>query len=244
MPRTYNRKKGQQYDHEELSQRLKWSLLGIFAFIAGSILVLNFFGPQIGALFGFISVNRNYQGPSAAVTVSPPSFADVPDATNEDNINVEGYSIPGSNVKLFVNGQEKGEALADADGKFVFEDVFLIEARNSLFTKAVDDKGNESDKSEIHYITVDKEKPDIDIEEPDNGDTIKNLNERVMIRGKVSEKAKISINKRLVVQKPDLTFEYLLGVSEGEVIITVEATDEAGNTKVESIGIEYKKESG
>ncbi len=65
-----------------------------------------------------------------------------------------------------------------------------------------------------------------------------------MIRGKVSEKAKIRINDRLVVQKPDLSFEFLLGVSEGDVNIKVEATDEAGNTKVLVVQIEYKRESG
>lgn len=247
MPNSYNRKRRpryQKYDHEELGKRLRLSLVGIFVFIATVILLLNFFGPQIGAIFGFISINRNQEGPSANITLNPPSFSDLPKATNEEFINIEGYSPPGSNVKLFLNGPEKGDVLTSGDGMFIFEDVLLIEGRNTVFAKAYDDKGNGSDKSETHIITVDNDKPDIDIDAPKDGDTVRNLNERVMIRGKVSEKTQITINDRLVVQKPDLSFEFLLGVSEGNVNIKVEATDEAGNVKVLVIQIEYKRESG
>jgi len=247
VPRPYSRKrivKPQKYDHEELSKRLRWSLIGIFAFITTVILLLNFFGPQIGALFGFISINRNQEGPSANITLNPPSFSDLPKATNEEFINIEGYAPAGSDVKLYLNGPEKGEVMASGDGMFIFENILLIKGRNTVFARAFDEKGNESDKSETHIITVDNDKPDIDVDTPKDGDTVRNLNERVMIRGKVSERAQIRINDRLVVQKPDFSFEFLLGVSEGDVKIKVEATDEAGNTKVLVIQIKYKRESG
>jgi len=245
--KSYDRKRrtqSQKYNHEELNKKLRWSLVGIFAFITCGILILNFFGPQIGALFGFISINRNLEIPSANITLNPPSFADLPKATNQDSINIEGHAPAGSNVKLYLNGPEKGEVLTSGDGKFIFENKHLIEGRNTIFARAYDEKGNESEKSETHIITLDKDKPDLDIESPKDGNTIKNLNERVMIRGNVNEKAKIRINNRLVVQKPDFSFEFLLGVSEGSVKIKVEATDEAGNSRVVVIGIEYKKESG
>jgi len=237
------RKPTQKYDQEQLSKRLRMSLLGIFGFLLGGLLILNFFGSEIGALLGFVSIHKNDEDTIADVTVNPPSFADLPKATNQDTINIEGYAAPGSTVKIFVNGPEKGEVIADAEGKFMFENIFLIESRNTVFAKSVDEKGHESEKSETQIIMVDNSKPDIDIESPKPGDTIKNLNERVLIRGKVSEKAKITINKKLVVQKPDLTFEYLLGVVEGDVKITVEAVDEAGNSKIEAFNIKYQKES-
>lgn len=243
MPTRYKRKQTQKYDQKELARRLRFSLLGIFGFIIIGLLVLNFFGPKLGALLGFISVYRNDQGPTAAITVNPPSFAELPDAINQDNIRIEGYSLPSSTVKLFVNGKERAEVLAGDDGIFIFDDVTLIQARNSLFAKTVDEAGNQSDKSETRYVLVDKEEPDIDIESPELGETIRNLNDRVMIRGKVSEEARITINERLVVQKPDLSYEYLLGVSEGDIIITVEAVDEAGNSNKESITINYQNES-
>lgn len=236
-------KRRSKYDKEELSRRLRFSLLGIFAFIFLVIALMSLYGPQIGALFGFISVNRNRELPKARVTLTTPSFENLPDAVNKNVITVEGYAREGDNVKLYVNGPAIGKVLVGGDNKFIFEDVQLINGRNTIFAKSVDDSGNESEKSETHVIMVDKEKPEIEIEQPNDGDTIKNLNERVFIKGSVNEEVSIRINDRLAVQKPNLDFEFLLGVEEGDVVITVEATDEAGNTEVEKIGITYEKES-
>ncbi|MFC1755943.1 hypothetical protein ACFLZK_01235 [Patescibacteria group bacterium] len=241
---TYSKRKktSSKYDHKELSKKLRFALLGIFAFIFLALIAVNFFGPQIGALFGFISVNRNAEGPKAKVTLSTPSFAELPDATNEEEITIEGYAQKGTNVKIFVNGPEKGETLVGDDGKFVFENIPLIEGRNTLFAKSFQND-NESEKSETRVITVDKDKPKIKIEKPKDGDTIKNLNERVLVKGSVNEKAKVRINDRLAVLKPNLSFEFLLGVDEGDVVITVEAIDEAGNSEITKVGVTYKKES-
>ena len=59
----------------------------------------------------------------------------------------------------------------------------------------------------------------------------------------MSEKSTIRVNNMLAVVKPDLTFEILLGVKEGDVEILVEATDQAGNVKVEKINIKYETKS-
>jgi len=232
-----------KFNRQELSKRLKFSLLGIFAFIFLGIVSLNFFGPQIGAMFGFISVNRNKEGPKAKATLNTPSFLDIPNAVKDETITIEGYAREGYNIKLYVNGPSVGEVLVGGDNKFIFENVSLIDGRNTVFAKAVDGQGNESEKSETQVIVVDKEKPKIKIETPKDGDVVKNLNDRVFIKGEISEKATIRINDRLAVQKPDLSFEFLLGVKEGDIVITIEATDEAGNTEVEKIGIKYIKES-
>ncbi|MCA9302445.1 hypothetical protein KDA10_03765, partial [candidate division WWE3 bacterium] len=91
--------------------------------------------------------------------------------------------------------------------------------------------------------TVDTIEPKIEITAPEKDKTVKNLNERVLIQGKISEKATIRINDRLAVQKPDLTFEFILGVKQGEVEVTVEAVDEAGNKKEEKLKFTYLKQS-
>ena len=56
--------------------------------------------------------------------------------------------------------------------------------------------------------------------------------------------SEVKINGRTAVMKGDNGFELLLGVGEGEVEIKVEATDLAGNTRVESIYITYEKRGG
>ena len=217
------------------------SLIGIFVFIIGGIVAVNFFGPEIGALFGFISANRNVELPQPKKALNAPIFKELPDATNNKELTIEGTSIPGATIKLFLNGPEKGEALVDGEGKFVFENINLISGRNTIFAKAIDEEGNESERSDTKVITVDTKEPKIEIEEPGNGSTVTNLDKRVTVKGSINEKAKVRINGKLAIQKPDLSFEYLLGVSEGDVAIKIEATDEAGNKKEEEIFIKYNK---
>jgi hypothetical protein len=43
----------------------------------------------------------------------------------------------------------------------------------------------------------------------------------------------------LAVVRPDLTFDFLLGVTEGKVAIKIEATDDAGNIATETIDVTY-----
>ena len=64
-----------------------------------------------------------------------------------------------------------------------------------------------------------------------------------MIIGKINEKATITVNDKQAVQKPDLTFEFQLGVKEGEVSVKVNATDEAGNKEEKSFKIRYVRQS-
>lgn len=242
MPVYRARRKKDDPETVEMRSRLSKTILGIFAFLCITIIAVSFFGPQIGALFGFISVNRNQQVPEARATVSPPSFVSLPKATKDKSITLEGFSNAGSTVKLFLNGPEKGEVLTGGDGKFVFEGIELIDGRNTIFAKAVASSGVESERSETHVITVDTKAPKIEITNPDSGETVKNLDKRVLVTGEVSEKAKITVNEKLAVQRSDMSFEYLLGVSEGDVEVKVKAVDEAGNESEAKLFFKYEKD--
>jgi hypothetical protein len=224
---------------KELKWMLRMSLLGIVGFIFLAVIIFKFFTPQVGSLFGFLSIYRNQSEPQTKVNLTPPTFFDVPTATNSNTLNIKGYAPSGATVVLFVNGPEKARTLVGGDGQFLFENVALIDGRNTFFAKTTDETGNESEKSEVKTVVVDNKKPEITIDQPKDGDTIKNLDKRVLVTGSVSEKSKITVNDKLAVLKPDLSFEYLLGVSSGEVEIKVKAVDEAGNEKTESVKITY-----
>lgn len=227
---------------EELKNRLFKAMFGIVALVGVGIISITFFGPTVGALFGFVSKYRNDDDVKIRAAIPPPTFVNPPAASSKDTINLEGYAKPGSTIKIFVNGPEKGVTTAGVDGNFVFDEVKLIKGRNTLFARA-EFEAEESEKSEVINIIYDTDDPDLDLDEPKNGDTVKNLNERVLVRGRVDEKAEVRINDRLAVQKPDFSFEFLLGVSEGNVEIKVVATDEAGNKDEKVVNVVYKKES-
>lgn len=249
MPIKY-KKPNQKYtkdksiSQEALAKRLTITVGAIFGLLIVGIVGFSFFGPQIGALFGFISVNKNDQGPTVKVSLSAPVFYELPSHVKDKEIKIEGFTTPQTKVKLYVNGPEQAETYSNEEGIFNFENVSLNNGRNTLFAKSFsNDNNSESEKSETQVIIYDEKKPRITILEPEDNQTIKNLNERVRIVGEINEEVEIRINDRLVVQKPDNSFDFLLGVKEGEVLVKVSATDKAGNEEIEEFKIYYKKEA-
>lgn len=228
---------------EELLRKLKITLGALFATIAIVVGGLTFFGPKIGSFFLLLSRNRNNEGPGDTIAPTAPLFSQVPQAASKKKINLNGITEPGAKVRLFVNGPEKGETTADNDGAFTFVDVELGEGNNIIFAKAIDENGNESEKSKVFTIAFDDESPEVEITKPQDGEEIKNLNRRVLVQGTLSEEATVKVNGKQAVVKPDNTFELLLGVDEGDVSIKVEATDKAGNKSEAFVNIKYQKDS-
>ncbi len=226
---------------KELRDRLRKRMLGIWIIIIIGILSLFIFAPQVGSLFGYFSKYRNDPGYVPTPKPIPPVFLDAPKATNKDSITLTGRALQGSSVKIFVNGPEKGNTTVGNDGIFTFSEIHLNVGTNSIFAKSYDDKGNESESSEFLIINYDKEAPKITIEKPKDGDTVKNLDKRIEIEGKIDEKATITINEKTAIQKSDLSFNYFMSASEGDVEIKIEVTDIAGNKSTEEFKVKYVK---
>lgn len=236
----------QQVEHiteADLYRKLFTTILSIFIVIGFVFVAFSFFGPSVGSFFGILSTNRNSSGSVDRIAPNSPIFSNIPRATKEKSITINGLAESGTNIKLFVNGPEVASTVADSEGLFTFTDVTLFEGPNTIFAKAIDDTGNESPKSETIRLVVDNDKPEIEILEPKDEAVVRNLNGRVQIKGELNEKATVFINDRKAIVKPDLTFELLLGVSEGEVEIKVVATDEAGNEETEEFKITYVRGS-
>lgn len=239
----YSNLNNQHLTERQLSRKLLLNLVGIIVVIVVVVLGLFVFAPKIGFLFGLFSVHRNDPGYMPTLKVAPPDFVDVPKAINKDETSLHGYAQPGTVVVLYVNGPEKARTTADSDGQFNFSGIKLNEGKNTLFAKGIDEKNVESDKTDYFYITLDKQAPKFDELSPKDGDTVRNLDKRVEVTGKLNELATITINGSYAVQKSDFTFDFLLGVNEGGVKITLDAVDEAGNKTEKVINITYEKKS-
>jgi hypothetical protein len=227
----------------ELQRRLLLNLIGIAVIILIVVLSLFVFAPKIGFLFGLVSKYRNEQGYKPTSKITAPVFSDLPKSVKSDQINLTGYTQAGLTVKLYVNGPEKARAVADVGGKFEFTNITLSEGKNTLFAKSEDGTGTESDSTELFFIQLDKTAPKLDDLSPKDGDTVRNLDKRITISGKINEKATILINGKTAVQKSDFSFDFLLGVDEGNVKIKIEITDDAGNKTEKEITVKYEKKS-
>jgi hypothetical protein len=231
-------------EEEKLLRKLFTNIAAVISIIVIVFASFAFFAPKIGSLFGFVSKYRNDIGINTAIKPNSPVLAEIPKATKEKEITIKGYAQPGLTIILYINGPEKGRATTGNDGLFTFDKVELSNGKNTIFAKALDAKNIESERTPIYTISVDKDNPKIEIESPKEGEVVRNLDKRIRIRGKSNEKITLKINGKLAVVKPDLTFDFLLGVNEGGVEIKIEAVDEAQNKTEQSIRVTYEKKSG
>lgn len=228
-------------DEEQLTKRL-FLYTGItIGLIVITVLSLTVFAPTFGSLFKIFA--KKGFGTEIVIKPNKPIITQLPNATKNKAISINGYSQEGNTIKLYVNGPEKGSAVTDGEGKFTFDNVELIKGRNTIFVKSIDSKNNESDPSSTYIINLDEDAPKVEITSPKKDEVIKNLDSRVTIKGKLSEKGTVTINDQITIVKSDLTFEHTLGVKEGKTEIKVKAIDEAGNEKEEKITVNYQKTS-
>jgi hypothetical protein len=149
----------------------------------------------------------------------------------------------GDTVKIYLNGPEAGSVVADTEGLFTFLDLPLIKGNNIIFGKTTDADNRQSEPSETFTLVYSTDKPKIDVDTPKDGDVIKNLDKSVLVKGKVDKKAEVKVNGRLAILSSDNRFEVLLGASEGNMEIKIEAVDEAGNKEEKTIKVRYVKSS-
>jgi hypothetical protein len=103
------------------------------------------------------------------------------------------------------------------------------------FRIAASDGINLSTWSEEKIFTVDREPPRLTLAElPEVTDE-----EQVLISGEVTEKAIITVNQIPVELNSSLLFNKIITLSAGDNRITIIATDEAGNSTLESISLRY-----
>lgn len=224
---------------KELTKRLTITLISLVGATTLIILSLTIFAPSFASLFKIFSKNKDFE--QVVIKPSKPVFTIENNYVNTESILLKGYAKEGNTINLYVNGPKVNSTIVGLDGIFVFNNVNVISGRNTIFARAVDGDGNESDESDTLFVTLDKDSPKLEIESPKNDEVIKNLDSRITIKGKVNEKSSIVINDKVAILKPDLSFEHLIGVEQGEVKIVINVTDDAGNQTKEDIKIEYKK---
>jgi bacillopeptidase F len=170
---------------------------------------------------------------------TPPRIVAPFEATNSARLSLEGYTEPGANIKLFNSGLSFGEVLADNDGVFTIENLELTSGRNEITAIAKDGAGNESQASIPIIIEYDTSEPELEISQPEDGQTISGVENQITIEGKTEEGAKLTINGRLVIVGPEGEFSYEHSLDEGENVFTIVAQDKAGNQTEKEVKVTY-----
>jgi len=175
-------------------------------------------------------------------TVNKPLVSNYSELTNKKEITIEGVTSGNVSVELFLNGSSYAKITSDNEGKFKFENVAILKGKNKYYLSARNKEGIESEKSKDYDVEFDDKTPEIKEINISNGQEIKNLNKNINIIGETNEPCDIEINGKKVFKKDGNKFEYLLGVSEGEVKIEIKLVDKVGNEKKLNYNVTYKKD--
>ena len=137
-------------------------------------------------------------------------------------------------VSLTVNGKK---VQVDNDGNFAVK-LLLLEGQNTISINLVDQAGHPISKQVS--VFVDSVPPILTITSPTQWEKVNEP--EVDVIGKTAFGVKLTINGEDVPVNADGTFDYTVKFEkQGLYSIKVVATDEAGNTTVKAIPIEYKK---
>jgi len=168
-----------------------------------------------------------------------PIISALPDATNSARIVVEGYTEPDANIELLLNDQVEKIMKADTSGTFLFESL-LRSGQNRIQLRAKDEANNES-LSEVYLVTMDSKPIELIVSAPKDGsEYFGKINQVIDIKGEVDKSgSQITINNSFVMVDKNGAFVHRFMLSGGENIISIVATDKAGNTAEKSIRLIY-----
>lgn len=219
-------------------------LVKILATIFFTLVVIYYLGINVLTKAGwFWGIFRGKSGEffqKDTVAPPPPYLTPLPLYTNKDQVKIEGFAEAGAEITLFINGTENAKTVAEKGGQFSFPSVSLKEGENEISALAKDGAGNESLKSSVLKIILDKKPPELSVNKPEEGQVFTGENNRIEVAGKTEPGATVKINNHQASVLADGSFDFtFIANSEGEIKITVVATDRAGNETKAQIAVTY-----
>jgi hypothetical protein len=204
---------------------------GLGAFGASFILVVLF-------IFFIVPLLIRFAGNLSSISVFPqtdvipptvPVFSALPQAIQENTLEISGYAEAKSQVVGVKNGSENTRVEANDKGEFKIN-VALDDGENKISLYSVDASNNESSLSKEHIVLYDIEDPELEWEAPEDQKTIRNLREQsIEVKGKVNEAAKVTLNDRQLSLSSENTFSTQFRLENGENKLKLKVIDLAGN---------------
>ena len=207
-----------------------------------TIFILVFFGiPLVVKYVGFLTnlkKSNDQIDPEDTTPPPPPTFEYFPERTSKTEIEIKGFTEPGSIVVLYINDQEQ-ELVTDNEGGFNYKlslsgDEYIVEAI------AKDKSGNESKRVVGGRIMLDKEPPELRITKPnDKEQFFGSTNKQIRIEGLTEAESKVNINGRNVIVNSIGSFTHTVTLNEGENLFTISSEDQAENKTEKTITVSF-----
>lgn len=238
MKRTYRVERLARKEEKAVIKRV--FTLSIFSVIL--IIVLFTVGiPLLGRFADFLeSVFPNKtKTTQEVVNIPPPTFDSLVANTNLQNITVSGFAASGNKVVIYLNDEVVGSEDV-LNGKFEFKDLVLTNGENKIKAKTANDAGQTSDFSQEEIVNLDTQEPNLEITQPDEGQTFEQ-NNRIQVQGKTDKDAQVFANGFLANVDSMGIFVVSVPLVSGENELEVKAQDEAGNSKTIKVKVNFKQ---
>ncbi len=212
----------------------------IFALVILLLIFLGFVGIKfLPRLVNMLSNSRKVNvDKNDLIPPPPPSLILSYSATNSATIDLNGQSEPESQVFLTQNGNSKGTQKAQDDGSFIFPEIILIEGNNLFKLVTTDPAGNQSPSSATYTVEYLSKPPEINIESPQDGQTI--TSKKLTVKGATAPQNKLTINGRWIVISNTGTFETILNLNTGENKIVFVVSNRAGGETQKEITVKLE----
>lgn len=226
---------------EENRQKKRLGLAMVGSLVIVLFLIL--FGVKI--LIGFSLLADRLRGnPTTQMTqplLLPPILDPLPIATKSATLVLTGSGPEGSQIIIYINEEEKDRISVEKDGTFKTILTSLADGNNTISARATNGQNNISNPSNILTIDIKKTPPVFELTAPNDHTTINGDTNRVAVEGKTEDNTSVSINGRIVVVRSDNSFSYEYPLNEGENKLTIEVTDDAGNTSIAQRTVTYQR---
>lgn len=233
---------GIQTRKQYLLKRIFISNLLILAVIAVTYLWMIFFLANVGSFWDLFR-DKEVVIKKPIVTPVAPYLTPIPEATQEDKIDVTGQSVAGMKIDLFIDGAKFGEIISDSQGSFAFTEAPVGIFQEEIYATASDQDGNTSSKSITYKIVKDTEPPEIKITKPEGGsETYKSTGHAYTITGETEPEATVYINEQLSITNPTTgTFSGSVRLEQGQNTIIVKVVDKALNETEKKVYVNFEK---
>jgi uncharacterized protein YfaP (DUF2135 family) len=236
-------------NHSHLRKHLeKQSVRNLLMGIGGSIaiIILAFtFGPDLLINLSSMHVKKDSQTITTQESnnnvnyIEPPTLDDPVEATNSASITIQGSSLPKQTIKLYINGKFIDKTNVKSDGNFSFPDISLEKGANEFTAKAEENNKQSNYSSPVQVKYIDKA-PDLEISNPQDGQTFAKGNNSIKVSGKTNSDAEVTVNGARAITNSDGSFSYLLTIHDGDNNIKFVSTDDAGNKAEKEIKIKVE----
>jgi len=204
------------------------------------ILIFTIGVPLLGGfadLLGRILGNKSLGDSTQSAAPSAPILESLPSATNSATLAVSGFASDGNKVEIFLGASKVGEADVAA-GKFNYQSISLASGENEISVKALSAAGKESDSSVVSKVILDTTAPKLTVDNPTEGQSFSGVS-KIVVQGTSDLDAEVLVNGFLAKVGSSGKYEVAIPLLEGENTIEVKAIDNAGNTTVEKVKVNF-----